>query len=109
MLVRTGEEWFSMNIDVVRPVMKVANQASAISVIPISCRRLMSISWLIESKAAYKSFRASIEPYLLSRLKSRSLVIFVNAVSMGILACTQIRVNKINCMMLQSLLRRRVR
>ena len=45
----------------------------------------MSISWLIVSKAADKSSSASIEPYLLSRLDSRSLEIFMSAVSVDFL------------------------
>ena len=63
MVVRAGEKWFSVHIDVVRPMMKDDSKASAISVISISCRRLMSISWLIVSKAADKSSSAIIEPY----------------------------------------------
>ena len=85
MVVVSGEDWFSMEIDVVRPVMNDVSQSNAMPVIPISCRRLMSMSWLIVSKAADTSSSASIEPYLLPRLESKSLVIFVSAVSVDFL------------------------
>ena len=47
LVVRAGEEWFSMDIDVVRPLIKDVSHASAMSVILISCRHLISIQWLI--------------------------------------------------------------
>ena len=68
-------------VDAKIKIVKDVSQASAMSVIPISCRRVMCISWLIVSMAADKSSSASIEPYVLSRLESRSLVILVSAVS----------------------------
>ena len=43
MVVRAGEEWFSMDIDVVRPVIQDVSHESAMSVLPISCRRLISM------------------------------------------------------------------
>ena len=72
-------------IDVGRPVIKDVSHASAISVIPISCRRLISMQWLIISKATDKSSNASTGPSLLSRFDSRSLVILVSAVSVDFL------------------------
>ena len=38
-VVRAGEEWFSMDIDVVCPLIKDVSHARAMYVIPISCRR----------------------------------------------------------------------
>ena len=84
-VVRAGEEWFSMDIDVVRPLIKDVSHACAMYVIPISCRLLISIQWLIVSKAADKSSVASTEPCLLSRFDSRSLVILVSTVSVDFL------------------------
>ena len=41
--VRTGEEWFSMDIYVGCPVIKDVSHVGAMSVIQISCRRLISM------------------------------------------------------------------
>ena len=46
-VVRAGEKCFSIDINVVRPVIKDASHASTMLVIPISCRRLISMQWLI--------------------------------------------------------------
>ena len=71
--VLAGEEWFS--IYVVRPVIKDVSHESAMSVIPISCRRFISIQWLIVSKAADRYSNSSTEPCLLSRFDNGSLEI----------------------------------
>ena len=57
-----GTSWFSMDIDVVLPLIKDVSHASAMSVILISCRRLISMQWLVVSKLADKSSIASTEP-----------------------------------------------
>ena len=67
------------------PLIKDVSHASTMSVIPISCRCLLSMQWLIVSKAADKSSNASTEPCLLSRFDSRSLEILVSAVSVDFL------------------------
>ena len=85
MVVRAGEERFSMHIDVVRPLIKDVSHASTMSVISISFRRLISIQWLIVSKAADKASDASTEPCLLSRFDSRSLEMLVSTVSVDFL------------------------
>ena len=41
--VRAVEEWFSMDIDVVRPVIKDINHVGAMFVLQISCRCLISM------------------------------------------------------------------
>ena len=48
-VVQAGEEWFSMDIDVVRHVIKDVRHSSAMSVIPMSCRRLITMKSLIVS------------------------------------------------------------
>ena len=57
-VVRAGEEWFSMDIYVVRLVIKDISHASVM--IPISYRRLISMQRLIVSKEADKSTNAVI-------------------------------------------------
>ena len=84
-VVRAGDEWFSMDINVVRPVIKDVNHASVMSVIPISCRSLISMQGLIVSKEADKSSNASKEPCLLSRFECRLLEILASAVSVDFL------------------------
>ena len=69
-----------MDIDVVRPVIKDVSHVSIIAVIPISCRRLISMQWLIVSKAADKSSNASNGSCLLSKFDN-TLDILVSAVS----------------------------
>ena len=69
-----------MDINVVRPVIKDASHASTMLVIPISCRRLISIQCLIVSKPVDKSSNASTGTSLLSRFDIRSLDILVSVV-----------------------------
>ena len=83
--VRAGEEWFSMDIDVVRPLIKGVSHASDMSAILMSCRRLISMQWLIVSKAENKASNASTEPCSLSRFDSRSPEILVSSVLMDFL------------------------
>ena len=76
-----------MDINVVRPVIQDLSHASAMSIIPISFRRLISMQGLIISKAVDKSSNASIldqytEPCLFSRFDSKSLDMLVSAVSL---------------------------
>ena len=85
MVVRAFEVWFSMDIYVVCPVIKDVSIASAKSVIPISCIRLISIQWLIVSKAVDKASNARTEPCSLSRFDSRSPEILVSNVSVDFL------------------------
>ena len=68
-----------------KPLIKDVSHASAMSVIPISCRRLISMQWLVISKEADKSSIASTEPCLLSRFDSRSMEMLVSAVSVDFL------------------------
>ena len=82
MLVRSVSRWI---LDLVHPVIKGVSHASVMSVIPISCKRLISMQWLIISKAADKSSNTSTELCLLSRFYSRSLEILVSAVSVDFL------------------------
>ena len=94
----------SMHIDIVWPVMKDVSQASAISMIPISCRRLMSMLWLIVSKAADNQVAQVLSHMCCQGWRVSRLWFLWVQFRCTFWACMQIGVNEINCLMLDSLL-----